>query len=59
MLGRGGKSGAAKSVIGGSITEMIKFFVVVFPASSVAEHSTVVLPIGNTNPDWGEQEIVT
>ena len=51
--------GTINSGITVSITVTGNDLVAVFPALSVAEHSTVVVPIGNTNPDWGEQETVT
>ena len=39
-------------------TVIVNNAVAVLPASSVAVHSTVVLPIGNTEPEGGSHEIV-
>ena len=52
------KSGAAESVTR-ELTVTEKYFVSVFPTSSVAVHVTSVEPIGYTIPDSWEHEIVT
>ena len=43
--------------VGGAFTVTVNDAVAVLPASSVALHSTVVSPTGNTEPDAGSQEI--
>jgi hypothetical protein len=41
---------------GNPTTRTVNESVAVFPAASVAVHVTVVAPIGNVDPDAGEQE---